>query len=181
MTLASRNIGRLAASALCIVLSEFSGACDLEVDSHYGPHSGLLKSNLPNPTPTAGDGGFPCGTPVDGGACSVSYSAQIWPKMSTTWHCSDPTCHGATANQPFNIDNATDAYNNLMAFQISGKPYLNPCSTDPDASAFVCNIQSPACGTGQMPLTNATVGSGPMSSSDVALVQTWVQCGAPKN
>ena len=172
---------RLVACLLCVVL----GACDLEVDTHYGPHSGLVKTNLPNPTPSDGgplpDGAFACGTPVDAGACSVSYSAQIWVNMSTTWHCSDANCHGATANQPFNLDNATDAYNNLMAFQIAGKPYINPCSTNPDASAFLCNVQSPACGTGQMPLANSAVGSGPMSSSDVALVQTWVQCGAPKN
>jgi hypothetical protein len=173
---------RLLASAALAVLV----ACDLEVDTHYGPHSGLQKANLPDPTPSEGgvkgDGGAPCGTPVDAGACSVSYSGQIWPKMSGTWHCSDANCHGAMVNQPFNLDNATDAYNNLMALSISGKPYLNPCSIDPDASAFVCNTTSPGCGAGgQMPFPNSSIGSGPMSPTDMALVQTWVQCGAPNN
>jgi hypothetical protein len=160
-------------------------ACDLEVDTNYGPHSGLSKNNLPTPpTPDGsigGDGGLLCGTAVDAGACSVSYSGMIWPKMQGTWHCSDATCHGGTSYQP-KLDTAQDAYDNLMAYKISGKPYIDPCSTDPDASAFVCNVQSPfTCGLGQMPFPNATLGSGPMSSGDVSLVQTWVQCGAPNN
>jgi hypothetical protein len=174
-----------AIAALVLVGGAVLVACDLEVDTHYGPHSGLSKGNLPNP-PVAeaggGDGGATCGMVVDAGACSVSYATQIWPKMSGTWHCSDANCHGAMVNEPYNLDNATDAYNNLMAFmQINNVPYINPCSTSPDASAFLCNVQSPACGSAQMPFPDSTLGSGPMSTSDVQLVQTWVECGAPMN
>ena len=152
-------------------------------DTHYGPHSGLSKNNLPNPPPAeggaVGDGGFACGTPVDGGTCSVSYQTDIWTKMSTAWHCTDAKCHGGTSYQP-QLDTADDAYNNMMTYMVNGTtPYIDPCSTDPDASAFVCNV-SGTCAT-QMPFPDNTRGSGPMSGSDMQLVQTWVQCGAPKN
>ena len=174
--------------ALGVVVAVCAGAvfvaCDLEPDTKYGPHAGLNKSNLPNPPPaeggTSADGGLACGTPVDAGACSVSYTNDIWAKMSTDWHCSDAKCHGGTSYQP-QLDTADDAYNNLMAYKIGTRAYLNPCSTDPDASAFVCNISQPACGTAQMPFPDNTLNSGPMSGGDLTLVTTWIQCGAPKN
>ena len=160
-------------------------ACDLEVDTKYGPHSGLSKNNLPTPPPSDAsitkDGGLACGTPVDAGACSVTYSGDIWPKMQGTWHCSDAKCHGANANSPFGLDTADDAYNVLLNYMIANKPYFNPCSTDPDASSFVCNISNPNCGNAQMPFPDGTLNSGPMSGSDLQKVTTWVQCGAPKN
>ncbi len=170
----------VAASAGALVV-----ACDLEVDTKYGPHSGLSKSNLPNPPPAEGgtntDGGLSCGTPVDAGTCSVSYATDIWPKMQGTWHCSDAKCHGANVNQPTMLDSPDDAYAALLAYKVGTRPYFNPCSTDPDASSFICNISSPACGTAQMPFPDNTLGSGPMSGGDFSLVETWVQCGAPKN
>jgi len=161
-------------------------ACDLEPDTKYGPHSGLSKSNLP--VPPAGEGGSgEAGVVCDGGvpdagACTVSFSKDIWGKMSTTWHCSDASCHGGNSIAPYMLDNASDAYTNLTAYMIGTKPYFNPCSTDPDASAFVCNVSTPStCGSAQMPFTNPTLGSGPMSTTDLGLVTTWVQCGAPNN
>lgn len=160
-------------------------ACDLEVDTKYGPHSGLQKSNLPTAPPSdaaiGADGGLACGKPVDAGPCTVSYATDIWPKMQGTWHCSDAKCHGGTSVAPNNLDSADDAYNALLNYMISGKPYFNPCSTDPDASSFVCNVSNPACGLAQMPFPDNTLGSGPMSGSDLSAVTTWVQCGAPKN
>lgn len=171
----------------CVAASvgAFVVACDLEVDTKYGPHSGLSKNNLPTAPPaeggtSGGDGGFACGTPVDAGACSVSYMNDIWSKMSGTWHCSDAKCHGGTSYQP-QLDSADNAYANMMAYKIGGKPYINPCSTDPTASTFVCNVSNPNCGSGQMPFPDNTLGSGPLSGSDLTLVTTWVQCGAPKN
>ncbi len=178
--------GRLLAFGLVVTASGAAAivACDLEVDTKYGPHSGLSKANLPQPPAaeggTGGDGGTSCGTPVDGGACTVSYATDIWPKMQTAWHCSDAKCHGGTSYQP-QLDSADNAYANLMAYKIGTKAYLNPCSIDPDASAFICNISNPFCGTGQMPFPDNTLGSGPMSGGDLTLVTTWIQCGAPKN
>ncbi len=160
-------------------------ACDLEVDTKYGPHSGLQKSNLPNPPAaeggTSSDGGALCGTPVDGGTCSVSYTNDIFPKMQGTWHCTDAKCHGGTTYSP-QLDSADNAYSAMMAYKISGKFYINPCSTNLDASAFNCNIQaSSGCGSAEMPFPDGTLGSGPMSGGDLTLVQTWLQCGSPKN
>src|SRR5947208_6547872 len=68
----------VAVVAFAVVVAASAGAilvaCDLEVDTKYGPHSGLSKNNLPTPGASdavlGGDGGLSCGTPVDGGACS---------------------------------------------------------------------------------------------------------------
>ena len=174
--------------AFGVVIAASAGAvfvaCDLEVDTKYGPHAGLQKSNLPQPGPAdgggGGDGGASCGTPVDAGPCSVSYTTDIWGNMQGAWHCSDAKCHGGTTYQP-QLDSADNAYANMMSYMIGGKPYINPCSTDTDASAFVCNISNPFCGTAQMPFPDGTLNSGPMSGSDLQKVVTWVQCGAPKN
>jgi hypothetical protein len=167
-----------------IVFAAALVACDLETNTSFGPHSGLSKGNLPNPPPeeagTSSDGGASCGTVVDAGACSVSYATDIWPKMQGTWHCSDAKCHGGTSYQP-QLDSASDAYNAMMNYKIGTKPYINPCSIDPDASAFVCNIQSPPCGAAQMPFPDNTLMSGPMSGGDFTQVQTWIECGAPNN
>jgi hypothetical protein len=182
-----RRPHRLVASAAVLAVSAgaLGAACDLEPDTHYGPHSGLSKSNLPTPPPAeggAGDAGVSCGEGgvVDAGACTVSYMNDIWPKMQGAWHCSDAKCHGGTSYQP-QLDSADNAYANMASFLIGTKPYINPCSTDPDASAFMCNISNPFCGTAQMPFPDNTLGSGPMSGGDITLVTTWLQCGAPKN
>jgi hypothetical protein len=181
-------LGRRLLALACVVAASsgaFVVACDLEVDTKYGPHSGLSKNNLPTAPPSeagvSADGGLACGTPVDAGACTVSYANDIWPKMQGTWHCSDAKCHGGTSYSP-QLDSADNAYTNMMNYKVgSTKPYINPCSTDPDASAFVCNVSNPACGAAQMPFPDNTLGSGPMSGADLTLVTTWVQCGAPKN
>jgi len=170
---------------LLLSLGAVVAACDIEADTKYGPHSGLSKDNLPNPPPQeagAIDASGLCNGqgPIDAGPCTVSYTNDIWPKMSGTWHCTDAKCHGGTAYQP-QLADQDNAYLNLLAYMISGKPYINPCSTDPDASTFVCNVISPACGAAQMPFPDNTLGSGPMSSGDIGTVTTWVQCGAPKN
>jgi len=179
-------MGRRLLALVAVVAASIGSvvACDLEVDTKFGPHSGLSKNNLPNPPPSeagiSSDGGLPCGTAVDGGACTVSWNNDIWPKMTGTWHCSDAKCHGGTAYQP-QLDTADDAYNNMMTYKVGTLPYINPCSLDPDASAFVCNVSNPNCGAAQMPFPDNTLGSGPMSGGDLSLVTTWVQCGAPKN
>jgi hypothetical protein len=172
-------LGAIVAASVGAVLV----ACDLEVDTKYGPHSGLSKNNLPTAPPSEagiGDGGLGCGKPVDAGTCTVSYTADIYPKMQGTWHCTDAKCHGGTSYSP-QLDSADNAYANMLNYKIGSRPYINPCSIDPDASAFVCNISNPNCGSAQMPFPDNTLGSGPMSGSDLTQVTTWVQCGAPKN
>ncbi len=160
--------------------------CDLETNTHYGPHSGLSKGNLPTPpAPSldAGDAAALCNGqgPIDSGTCAVSYSKDIWPMMSAagTWKCADAKCHGGTSYTP-QIADPDEAYLTLTSYMIGGKPYFNPCSTSSTDSSFLCNVQG-SCGSLQMPAQDNTLATGPMSPTDMTTVQTWVECGAPKN
>ena len=160
--------------------------CDLETDSKLGDPSGLNHLNLPSPdasSVTAGDAGGLCNGagPIDGGTCQIKFSADIWPLMAATgtWACADSNCHGGTAINPFMMDQSS-AYTNLAAYKIGGKPYIDPCSTDVDASSFVCNLEG-ACGTQAMPIPDSTKGRGPAAAGDIGKVVTWLQCGSPNN
>jgi hypothetical protein len=54
-----------------------------------------------------------------------------------------------------------------------GAPYINPCSTDPTKSSFLCDTYpTGSCGD-KMPL-----GSG---LQDAGILATWIACGAPEN
>ena len=179
--------GLAAFSACSLVVGTVAG-CNIEADTKFGNHSGLLKENLPKPPEDgdsgAGDGGALCNGngPIDGGACAVSWKTDIWPKMSSSgvWGCANNKCHGATANDPSGLDGQDHAYAILTAWtKTAGKPYINPCSTDPDASSFLCNM-SAACGT-HMPYPDNTIGTGPAAPADLATLTTWVQCGSPNN
>ena len=108
--------GLAAVSACSLVVGAVAG-CNIEADTKFGNHSGLLKENLPTP-PAAGDGGDAGGAlcngngPIDGGACAVSWKTDIWPKMSSSgaWACANNKCHGGTANDPSGIDGQDHAY-----------------------------------------------------------------------
>lgn len=162
--------------------------CNIDPNTHYGDHAGLSKDNLPAPPSSDGGGldGALCNGkgPIDGGPCSVSWKNDIWPMMSSSgvWKCGDSKCHGAQANQPGNLNNEDNAYAALVGWTgTGGKPYINPCSTDPAQSAYVCNLDTTtACGT-RMPYSDNVLGSGPALPADSAKLQTWVKCGAPKN
>jgi hypothetical protein len=101
----------LAALSVCSLVVGTVAGCNIEADTRFGNHSGLLKVNLPKP-PAGGDGGCDGGAlcngngPIDGGACAVSWKNDIWPKMSSSgvWGCANNKCHGATANDPSGLD-----------------------------------------------------------------------------
>lgn len=161
--------------------------CNLEPDSNYGNASGLSHQNLPSPPAaeggsSGGDGGALCNGmgAIDGGPCPVKFSTDIWPMMSASgkWQCADSACHGGTAQSPF-INDPASAYNNLVAYKIGGKPYVNPCSIDPDASTFACNLQG-TCGIQGMPIPNPPARPA-AQATDIGKVVTWAQCGAPNN
>jgi hypothetical protein len=62
--------------------------------------------------------------------------------------------------------NYGDSHNNNL-------PYINPCSTDPTKSSFLCDtLPTGACGD-TMPL-----GTG---LADAGTLATWIACGAPEN
>ncbi|CAN5214694.1 hypothetical protein BH09MYX1_BH09MYX1_46390 [soil metagenome] len=175
----------LAGAVVSIVVGSIAIGCSLDAGSHFGDHAGLSKDNLP--APPISEAGVDLtklcngAGPIDGGACSVSWKNDIFPMMSSSgvWKCADNKCHGAQANAPYNLSNEDNAYGSLVAWQTNNKVYLNPCTVDPDASAFSCNL-SGTCGS-RMPYTDNVLGSGPAQPADLAKLQTWISCGSPKN
>ena len=184
-----------------VVAASFA-ACGGEVDTHYGPPSGLTGKSPPlpsggsgdsgtgNPPVTTGDGGKPnalCGGngPVDGGACAVSWKTNIYAKMGAVgaWKCADANCHGTFGGNPPYImgSNSHADYVALTVAKITAKPYLNPCSTDPAQSTIACNVgaTAPLCGLGPMPFT--TNGATPLTAAEKADLMTWVASGSPEN
>ena len=164
-----------------------AAGCSLDADSRFGNPSGLSRTNLPSPPVLEGgtvrDGGlsFDGGGPIDGGPCLISFNKDIWPLMSAAgaWACADSGCHGGTALNPY-INDAPSAYQNLVAFKIKNKPYINPCTTDPNQSTFVCNLQG-TCGNQAMPIPDVTKNRTLAIATDIGKVNTWLQCGAPFN
>ncbi len=180
--------------------------------THYGPPGGLTGKFLPMPTdvPDAASPGDVASDasagspsePTDAGttppldasseaastvdaapACSVSWSGQIFPKMSASgaWKCADSSCHGGFQSPKIGTD-ARAAYASLAAYKTqfapTTLPYILPDSTDPQASAIECNLSGTACGP-QMPVTSS--GAQLLKSQDIATIDTWVRCGAPNN
>jgi hypothetical protein len=164
--------------------------------ANYGPPNGLGGKTVPVPadddagsgsgtTPPAG-GAYACvtagGSLVDAG-CSVSWSNDIYPKMESggAWDCGSSACHGVTP--PVLATSSHDYYVALANYTAAvasgtgaGEPYINPCSTDPTKSDFVCNTKTTGyCGTQPMPLGL------PIASAGLAELATWVACGAPEN
>ena len=159
-------------------------ACSFEEGTKFGAPSGLKRDNLPLPNEAAAPPfDASCGPMPEGGStCGVKWSTDIWPLISRSgpWKCADPNCHGGNANSP-PINDPDQAYAALATFTgIDAKPYINPCSNDPMASTFICNLQG-TCGQ-KMPLQDDMLGSKPATAMEIGLVTTWVtQCGAPKN
>jgi hypothetical protein len=65
-------------------------------------------------------------------------------------------------------------YKSLVGFTMStGEPYVAIGSTDPKASGITCNLRG-SCGT-RMPI------GGKLSSNQLAVIDSWLACGAPFN
>jgi hypothetical protein len=162
-------------------------ACSFDEGTKYGAPSGLKRDNLPLPPEAAAPAvDASCSMPEGGATCGVKWSTDIWPMMSGTgsWKCADANCHGGNANSP-PINDPDEAYAALAGYMgikigTTAKPYIVPCSNDPMASTFLCNLQG-MCGM-QMPMQNDMLGSKPATPMEIQMVQTWItQCGAPKN
>jgi hypothetical protein len=123
-------------------------------------------------------------TLVTATTCSVSWSNDLYPKMQSggAWNCASSACHG-TSQAPVLTGTADSFYTTLESYTGTvssgagaGQPYINPCSTDPTKSEFVCNTQTMGfCGLAGMPLGLTIT---PAGLADIA---TWVGCGAPQN
>lgn len=119
----------------------------------------------------------------DDANCAVKFSTDIWPKLKNdgAWRCSTTGCHVSAIppNVVVPMDSAGGTFEVLRAMKTKGtqNPYVNPCSKDPAASAFLANLKG-ELGT-KMPV--ATTGVTPPAAADLAQVETWLKCGAPNN
>jgi hypothetical protein len=179
-------------AALLLAVSAGPIGCSSDDSTHYGPPGGLIGKMLPLP-PSTGSSGSDSGSSAvfdagsgalpDGGSCAVSWSTQIAPNMAPggKWRCGDSTCHGGLQGPKITADPVA-TYAALASYTMQFAPrmvrYVVPGNTDPTASGIECNLSGATCGN-QMPLTFN--GALPLSSQDLADLDTWVRCGAPAN
>jgi hypothetical protein len=140
---------------------------------------GGVPANVPGSKPKCVAAG---GSLADAGACSVSLSKDVLAAFGTAG-CADPgSCHGGTTprNEPrIEPSDGPSMWQEFQAFTLStGKPYINPCSTNDSDSQMACNLLNAgapgACGV-HMPVT------GPFPTDAHDKIVTWLKCGAPNN
>jgi hypothetical protein len=189
--------------ALWAILLSTSGvgvfaACSEEAAPSYGPPEQPGQTvMLPVPGGTAAQPSTDGGAPVDGGAvtecdadasgCSVSWTKTLFPNLTGALGCSHSGCHAPGAVPPTVIDaDPAGTYSALAAFTATapagspygGEPFLEPCSSDPTRSTFLCSLSTPGCGT---PMPLPTYGAQPLGDADLQSVAAWIACGAPYN
>lgn len=175
------------------------GGCQAEYqsgkdDPNFGAPNALAGQRAPgtssdNATGDGGGGGGASGTPkcvaaggqiVDGGACAVSFKTDILGAFGNgKGNCGVTGCHGGDPPQyepPIDPGDPNKMWNVFQKFSLSnGKPYINPCSTDPAQSTIACNINSATpCGS-LMPKGT------PLPADVVTKFDTWLKCGSPNN
>ncbi len=160
-------------------------------DKRYGQPDSLRGASPPEGYNSASDGGDAATGgnpsalcqgkgPVDGGTCSVSFKTTLLPLYIAS--CGSVSCHGVPNGAKPQMDPASPdiTWANFVSQKpITGKPYVNPCSTDKTSASIVCNMAAAgaSCGTG-MPL------SSPGSLATMPIVtqtDTWLACGSPNN
>ncbi len=158
-------------------------------DKRYGPPEALRAVDPPSAYNNSFDGGDAAaagnpaticdgGGPIDGGPCAVSFKTTLMPLFIT--NCGSASCHSAATGVKPKMDPANPdvTWANFVAQQpITGKRYINPCSTDKTASSIVCNMAATPCGTG-MPLP----APGSFAAQPIATqTDIWLACGSPNN
>jgi hypothetical protein len=158
-------------------------ACVPDVGTtNYGDPNGLRRDTLPGEGGTeavACDGGGGGGG-EGGGPCAVSFAKDIYPNMvaNGAWKCaSTGTCHGAQQTPLIDASTPAAVIDSLKDYMISGDPhpYIAQGKTDPNASAFECNVTG-VCGSA-MPQSPGV----PLSPAEVCKIDAWLRCGAPSN
>jgi hypothetical protein len=180
--LARAIIGRpiLVATAL------IGAACSSEPSVNYGSPGSLNESQLPGEAGSeplsCGDAGLEGGAGGGDGGCTVSWTNDLYPKMTSTdptaWGCATANCHAKTGNEI--VIDPTDpakALAALEAYHLTSQPELAYVSTsgDPTKSTIECNV-SAAC-TPAMPQAPFQ----PLSNADRCALDAWLRCGAPGN
>ena len=149
--------------------------CSAPSEPSYGYAYNVRDKTFPGDGADAASAPSTC-TPasyVDGGTCAVSWSKQIYPLVSGVWACTG--CHAGTAPTfPSGVEATYNAFRDTVrAPKVGGLLYINPCSQDPQQSSFVGNLEG--AGSAIMPP------AAPATKDQIALVRTWVACGAPMN
>ncbi len=179
------------------ILSASIASCALIVSSctadqvNYGDPEGLAGRTVPKrtlgtdqvPEGDAGSGNLyagVCGKDPGinaAGGCSGDEWQAIYGMLVKEWTCAQIGCHNAGGTKP-NVftDGASPAiatWNEFVTYQVGGKRYVDPCSTDPNMSGILCNLNfsTGVCGSA-MP-KGKTLGA-----ADKAMVEKWLTCGA---
>jgi hypothetical protein len=152
-------------------------------DPRYGPPNGLLRQDQAEAGAPSAPACVTAGQSLavaEGGTCAVTFKSIL--ATFKTVNCNaTPGCHGGpnpTAQPLIDTDDPDGTWRTLANYviQSSGKPYINPCSTDPASSSITCNLNKDApCGN-VMPN-----GSTVYPPDGRTAIETWLKCGAPNN
>lgn len=178
--------------ALASLLTTGAAACYADYargrdDPSYGAPNSLQGEQPPGPGIAGGGGGgdggtgesapLACGDAVDGGACTVKYGERIAPLMAAAGplKCASTSCHGGSQTPIMAPQAGEDAtpksiYDSMLR-NANGKPYLNGCSYDPNASTFWA----------QSLLLHEGAGRFTLGGADRTDFEAWLKCGAPEN
>lgn len=113
-------------------------------------------------------------------SCSVSWSNDIYPNMESTgaWQCASSSCHGGLTQPAINDGDPTGTYASLATYTGLSPGYVVPCNTNTSNCSILCNL-TPSNGCGQKPMP---IGTGtPLTTDQLAMIQTWIGCGSPPN
>lgn len=158
-------------------------SCSSEPEVKYGPLDGLRGKKFPQVTggaPTDGgfggaDGGVDCT-----GAQGLTFTSDIFPKMRGAdkggkWGCTSANCHGGPTPPAINGDNPGQAFEQLVQYVESGRPYIKAGSTNPDESRIVCRSAG-ICADQKPPMPSDVTLR--LSGDDLLLVERWIRCTA---
>lgn len=146
-------------------------------DPPYGTPAALPPSGGSTPGVDSGGTTPQCAPEAGAGTCAVTFRSIL--ESFRTAQCSAASsCHGGATPPRINPDDAAATYAALTSYTIvsNGKPYVNPCSTNPADSSIICNLSATSCGVAMPQGAPGTFD--PAKLSDI---QTWIGCGSPNN
>lgn len=178
-----------------VVFASLSGvACVFACSSpttNFGNPNALDRRTIP------GDGGMDeliCSAngpdaraPGDGGACSTSWSNDLYPQFGDdgAWKCSVAACHGKADGPKPDLSGktSTEVLRQLRASTVKvgnlALPYIPAADAgttmDSRTYTFLCNLRGD-CGS-KMPRPPGK----DLESADLCKVSAWINCGAPEN
>jgi len=158
---------------------DFGDPNALKNQKQPGPSSELSRENGNTATtPVCVQSG---GTLIEAGACATSFKSGVLAAFQAGG-CAAVGCHGGStpANQPpIDPNDGPGTWAQFAAFKLTnGKPYINPCSTDPAASTIAANVNpnAPAADRGTL-MPPGAVGL----PAAIATIEAWQRCGSPNN